>query len=574
MVRLILILLQTINSLFCLAPVSSQNVFKADNYPKGYFRNPLGIPIQLAANFGELRPNHFHMGLDIRTNQRENLPVYAAAEGYISKIKIEKSGFGRAIYINHPNGYTTLYAHLNDFYPALNNYVISKQYDDESWEQEFELEPDQLPVTKGQFIANSGNTGGSAGPHLHFEIRDTKTGNNLNPWLFGFGLPDVISPYIYRLYYYDRRYSTYQTKPFPVAITGGNGRYSTAANVVVLNSPYVSFGIAAEDKNIASSFRFGIYEASVSVDDTLRSAFTLNDISYNDTRYINGSIDYKTRASGGGYIQHLSQLPGNLSSIFSGTGNGVIQVKDTLVHNAEILVKDVKGNTSALKFRFRWDPARTEDLMFAMNAIPMTPQRTNEFKTDDLEVYFSPTAFYDTVPFTHSSQPTTDGRVVSAVHSLHNYTIPVHDSFRVRIRPTVPLDEAQKDKVVMQLVSNRKTEAVKGFWENDFHEAKFRDLGVVKLTLDTIPPKVVLSGWVNGSSVSGRKLITIAAKDNISDIKSFNAYCDGKWLLFSNKTDFYIHTFDNRTGPGWHELRVVVEDMAGNITEKNFSFTR
>jgi murein DD-endopeptidase MepM/ murein hydrolase activator NlpD len=174
-------------------------------YPKGYFRNPLAIPIQLAANFGELRTNHFHMGLDIRTNQRENLPVYASAEGYISKIKIEKSGFGRAIYINHPNGYTTVYAHLNDFFPALNEYVIAKQYKDEKWEQDFELPAGQFPVSKGQFIAYSGNTGGSQGPHLHFEIRDTETGSNYNPWLFGLGLPDYIQPYIYRLYYYDRK---------------------------------------------------------------------------------------------------------------------------------------------------------------------------------------------------------------------------------------------------------------------------------------------------------------------------------------------------------------------------------
>ncbi len=205
------------------SPVVNRAVHVVKDYPKGYFRNPLNIPIQLAANFGELRNNHFHMGFDIRTNQRENLPVFAAADGYVSKIKIERFGFGRAIYITHPNGYTTLYAHLNKFFTGLEDFVTEQQYTEEKWEQEIELSPTQFAVKKGQLIAYSGNTGGSQGPHLHFEIRDTETGNNLNPWLFDMGLTDNIKPFIYRLYYYDRRYSTYSSGPNAIAIKGGNG---------------------------------------------------------------------------------------------------------------------------------------------------------------------------------------------------------------------------------------------------------------------------------------------------------------------------------------------------------------
>ena len=130
----------------------------------------MNIPIQLVSNFGELRTDHFHMGLDIRTQSRENLPVFAAADGYVSRIKIEKYGYGKAIYITHPNGYTTLYGHLNSFYNVLENYLESKQYKEKKWEQDFDLPANMFHVTKGQFIANSGNTGGSQGPHLHFEI--------------------------------------------------------------------------------------------------------------------------------------------------------------------------------------------------------------------------------------------------------------------------------------------------------------------------------------------------------------------------------------------------------------------
>src|ERR1043165_8542661 len=165
-------------------------ILSAQSYPKYYFRNPLGIPMQLTGNFGELRSNHWHMGLDIRTNEKENQPVYAAAEGYIAKVRIEPFGFGRSIFINHPNGLTTVYGHLNDFFPELEQYVTEQQYKLESWAVELEFHENKFKVFKSQLIAYSGNTGSSRGPHLHFEIRDTKTSKCLNPLLFGFPVND------------------------------------------------------------------------------------------------------------------------------------------------------------------------------------------------------------------------------------------------------------------------------------------------------------------------------------------------------------------------------------------------
>ena len=185
----------------------------AQTYPQNYFRNPLNIPMELVANMGEIRSNHWHMGLDIRTQRRENLPVHAAADGYIARVLVEPGGFGQAIYINHPNGLTTLYAHLNSFFPALAQYVKQQQYARESWKVNLHLPPDLFPVKKGQLIALSGNTGGSQGPHVHFEIRDTQTEKCLNPLLFNFPVADAVAPSILRLALYDRNKSTYSQTP-------------------------------------------------------------------------------------------------------------------------------------------------------------------------------------------------------------------------------------------------------------------------------------------------------------------------------------------------------------------------
>lgn len=545
-----------------------------ENYPQGAFRNPMGIPMQLVANFGELRPNHYHMGLDIRTMQRENLPVYAAADGYVRKIKIEKSGFGNALYIEHFNGYTTLYAHLNTFYPELAAYIKQQQYHTQKWEQEIEIDPELFPIKQGQFIALSGNTGGSQGPHLHFEIRDTETGNNLNPLLFGFGLPDRTPPSIYRMYYYDRRYSTYQTTPLPIPIKGGGGSYSTLAGIVNLKSPTISFGISADDMITGMHGHVGIYKTELWIDDHLKSGFSLDDISYNETRYLNASIDYKTKMNNGGFIQHIGRLPGNKGNYFTGPTDGLINIIDSNIHRAKIVVKDVSGNTSAISFNFRYDAASAREITFPTKGIAMPQGKENIFETEDCKVMFSPNALYDLIPFVHKSEPANDARALSALHHIADYKYPVHDSFTVQIKPTVAIPENKKDRIVMHLQSNKRVEVEKGVWIDGKVQAKFKYLGDFKLLLDTIAPSISLLGWVNGGSVKGKRAIAFVAKDNIEDVKTINAYLDGQWVLFGYNKGAYFHTFDERTSAGRHELKVMATDEAGNTAERIFSFVR
>src|SRR5664279_528463 len=293
----------------------SGQFFQNPSYPRNDFRNPLGVPIKLAANFGELRANHYHMGLDIRTEHRENLPVYAAADGYIYRIKIEPFGFGQAIYILHPEGYLTLYAHLNAFYPALAAWVKQKQYEKERWDLTLDPPAGLFNVKKGQQIANSGNMGGSQGPHLHFEIRTFPNDVNLNPLLFGLPVKDDTPPVIRSLSVYDRNRSFYEQQPLFITVKGKSARYTLMAPELVCNTPNPEFRIVGFNTQTGSDNPNGIYEGVIYDNGVAASGFQMNRISYNETLGINAHIDYPTHAHGGPYYQLLFRMPGYNHSI-------------------------------------------------------------------------------------------------------------------------------------------------------------------------------------------------------------------------------------------------------------------
>ncbi len=315
--------------------VAQPTLFTPAAYPQDYFRNPLDVPISLAANFGELRPDHYHMGLDIRTQHKENLSVYAAAEGYVVRVEIEPAGFGQAIYIRHPNGYTTVYGHLNRFFPALEAYVHEQQYRQQSWQVDLAIPPGLFLVKKGEFIAYSGSTGGSEGPHLHFEIRLTAGDINLNPLLFGLPVPDRTPPAILRLAWYDRNQGIYEQSPqiFPVrkmavppASPGVTAAWAISPALLLVPTTRISFAISAFDAQSGSNNPNGIYQAALYEDDRPIIGFEMNNISYDNTRNINAHVDYKTRKTGGPFLQQLSFLPGYpFPSIYriAGTSGGV-----------------------------------------------------------------------------------------------------------------------------------------------------------------------------------------------------------------------------------------------------------
>jgi len=553
--------------------------------------------LQLAANFGELRPDHFHMGLDIRTKGREDLPVYAVEDGYVSHISVGQYGMGRALYIIHPDGYTTVYGHLNSFADEMEKFVHQQQYASQSWEQELSPSPDRFPVRQGQFIAYSGNTGASQAPHLHFEVRDTRTGRNLNPLLTGIRIRDELPPVINGLYWYDRRYSTYQVRARKVAITGRDGRYQATGGILKLNSPFVSLGISTADKSDNKSRLSGIFHAAVWLDGKLIYAFSLRNLSYSDSHYLNACIDYSKWIRSGMLIQHLSILPGNHIPIFDSTGtDGVIHLTDNRTHAIRIKVSDVYGNASTLdlpvilntpvtpdKIPSNDAPAHLDSSCAISGNAPLPPEnvhmllpgRENNVAGPDVQVQFSRLAFYDKVPLMLLDERPAVANGASARIRLHDATVPVHDRYRVRVRTILRKGNPLRSKVIMQLLCGDSQRISKGTWQGDWMEGGFDRLGTIQLLIDTIPPAVELSGWNDGQIfVSDTRTLAIQCNDNLGVIASFRAELDGHWLLFARKGNNFTYIFDEYCPAGRHRLTVTVKDVAGNVARKSFNLVK
>ncbi len=541
------------------------------NYPQNYFRHPLNIPMQLVGNFGEIRTNHWHMGLDIRTQQRVNVPVYAAAEGFISRILVEPGGFGQAIYIDHPNGFTTLYAHMNAFFPALKAYVEKQQYEKESWPINLSLPPELFPVKKGTYIGLSGSTGGSQGPHVHFEIRDTKTENVLNPLLFKFPIPDGVPPSISRLAMYNRNKSTYEQNPQLLTLKRSGSTYTITENAVRVGSDKISFAIGATDRFSGMNNPNGIYSARILVDGKPVSEFIHDDISYPDSRYINAQLDLPYKLKGRGNLQHISPLPGGHEipyNVFN--GDGIIYLNDNQPHRVVIEVRDANLNLSRIQFDVQYDER------LAKNYLPspeekLIPNHVNIFEKENFELFTTELTIYDTITINFKESSNGAEGSVSSLFSFLNHTIPSHDHVTVRIKPNQDITEELKDRIVIKNIAGSRTYLQKATWQNGWLSAKFRQFGTYQAFIDNDPPTVNSVP----ADLSKSKRIVFTPKDNFNVIKSFRAELNGKWLCFTNdKGRTWIYTFDENFPKGEHDLKLTIEDEAGNVMVRSWKVKR
>lgn len=548
------------------------SVFSQVNYPKDYFRPPLDIPMQLSGNFGELRPNHFHAGFDLKTQQKEGLEVHAVADGYISRIKISTFGNGKTIYITHSNGYTSVYGHLQRATDSIEDFIKKEQYKEQSFEIERYLKPGELVVKKGQIIALSGNTGASEGPHLHFEFRDNITENIINPMLFGFDkfMKDTKKPIVFNIYAYpigEESIVNQSKRPLLLnLVLQKDGTY--LADKVVANGK-VGFGINTFDYDDVSFNKNGVYKVQSFCNGTPVFGYQFDTYSFDEMRYVNALIDYSMYKKTQQRVQKIfMNMPYNLSFIKSDATNGVLVTQPNLTSQYRIEVSDFYGNRTQVTI-----PIVNDNLPVIIAKEPVSKYRVrakneSNFSKENMSVFFPVNTFYEDFNLNFD--------VKNDTLFLHTDIVPAHTNFTIEIEDH-KFNETQKDKLFIGSLGSSKIGYNYTFRKGDVFSTKVKTLGKYALVLDVIPPKISIAKPIEGKWLTHNKYIQFTIADDLSGIKSYNGYLNGKWILFEydNKTKKITHNFsDGIVAEGANELKIIVVDNCGNSTIFETQFFR
>jgi len=543
-----------------LALIICNSILAQTQYPKDYFRPPLDIPMQLSGNFGELRPNHFHAGFDLKTNQREGLSVHAIADGYVSRIKISTFGNGKCIYITHPNGYTSVYGHLQTPVGPILEYVKNTHYKEKAYEIEMFLKPDELPVTKGEIIGLSGNTGSSEGPHLHFEIRDSKTEFVINPIFFGFdqNIKDSKKPTLSGLYVYPLDNSTVNQSKQPLLVNMTLQKDGTYLASKVKTNGKIGFGINAVDTDDVSFNKNGVFNVSTFVNGNPNYNYQFNTYSFDEMRYINAFIDYQRYKKYGQRVQKLfMKTPFALSIIHTDELRGMITAEPNLESNYRIEISDYFGNLNSVTVPIEYDAATP-----LIESEPVTGKyfvrynKDTNFEKDNMSVFFPAGTFYEDFNMNFDVR---NNKIY-----IHDDTVPVHSNFTITIKDSL-YPASLREKVYI----GKGTSYNGTLRKDNVFTAKAKVLGQYGLVLDTIAPVIKIAKPVEGKWISDQKKIEFTIGDSLSGIKSYNGYLNGTWVLFEyeNKTRKITHTFDSQyLAEGENFLKIEVVDNVGNTT--------
>ncbi len=553
----------------------AQGIIQSREYPKNFFRYPLDLPPSLAGGFGELRPAHFHAGLDFRTNQQSGYPVHAAADGYISRLRVQFGGGGNIVYITHPNGYTTVYMHNERFSPQIAKTVRDYQYQHQLFEVDFTLPPGQIQVCKDDVIAISGRSGAVEGPHLHFETRDTKTEETINPQLFGVTIPDRVPPVIraVAIYQLDGKPFSEKTQHQFLAVTGAAGKYHLAKPRLIELSGDIGFGIAANDRNSASANPNGVYSIELKLDGKNVYTFAIERFAFDQTHAINSYIDYPTLLTANRFIQKCFILPGSKISLYPQSVNrGIINFDDEGLHEVEYVVKDVAGNTSTLMLKIRSKHPEHPIAPFKPQGTLFHYNKLNEFSNDKVKVTIMPGNLYDDVDFIYSASSEKLPGAYSVVHRIHNRFTPIHDYYDLWIKPDIDLGKYADKAVIVSTTGACDS----SYYENGYIRAKSHAFGDYYIKLDTIAPYIVPLNIHNGANMEKARGVFLRIGDKLSGVKTYNGKIDGKWVLmeWDFKTKVLSYTFDGNLLPGKHVFELTVGDYKNNNAQFTADFYR
>lgn len=543
----------------------SASFYAQNEYPKDFFQSPLEIRLNLSGSFGELRSNHFHTGLDFKTSQKEGLNVLASADGYISRIKISSYGYGKAIYVTHPNGYTTVYGHLQKGSGKIQDYIIKSHYKEKAFEIELFLKPDELVVRQGEIIALSGNTGGSGGPHLHFEIRDTKSEKAINPLLFGFDalIKDTREPIVSTLMAYPIGENAVVNKSQePLAINfvkQADGAY--VADKILVNGA-VGFGINAYDMFDFNYNKNGTYQVQSFLNGKQSFNYEFDTFAFDESRYINALLDYPRFKKTGVRIQRLFMTnPYALSIIKADKNNGIVVVKPNISNIYRIEVRDYNNNKVVINIPIQYSPVAAD----TPSKVEKTPyflkaNNDNMYKKDNISVFVEEGTFYEDfyVKFDVKEDTLT----------FHDGSVAAHKNFKVSIDNNSLSEEVKKKTFIASLDGKSKRFNYTKFKDSTF-TTYTKNMGKFFLTQDTTAPKVKAVNISEGKWLSAQKSIDFSISDDLSGIASYNGYINGNWILFDYdyKKARITYDFDGQfLQDGRNEFKLEVTDNVGNST--------
>lgn len=523
------------------------------------YPNPVKIPVYLSATFAEIRTNAFHAGVDIRTQGVEGKEVFAVADGYVSRIGVSPFGYGKVLYITHDDGFTSVYAHLSKFNKKIGEFVKMKQYENKSFSQNILLEEDVFPVKRGDFLGFTGNSGGSGGPHLHYEIRYTDTQEPVNPLFFGLKIKDNIKPCIKGLAIYPLENSIVNgsTSPF-YTYSLDNPSFEVGGDI--------AFGINVFDQADGSNNKNGPYSIELFADDNLIFCITSYKYSYSETRYVNSLIDYSCFINNKERFIRTEIDELNKLSVYN-VKKGIVTVNKGDTLNMKYVVKDYNDNVSILPFTLigAESPEIEQNNILSNSSYNIFDGKSCDIKLNGFETHIPKNVFYRDVTLSVSKIDTIQNIFSDYAYRLGSDEIPLHKKIKIRMKTA---EEFVDDTLlyVAAIDKNGKLSYLGNKYNDDFIEAQTNVLGTYLIAKDDIKPTIKPLNFKSGGTITENWSLRLEIEDKESGIDKYEMLVNGEWVLaeYDAKNNLLIYQIDNHIKKGHNTLEVIVTDMLGN----------
>jgi len=508
------------------------------------FIYPLVRDIVVTGNYGEIRPNHFHAGLDFSTDPAINLPINSIGDGYVSRIKISSVGYGRVLYITHPNGYVSVYAHQKKYATKIDNYISAKQKELKKNEIEIMLKPNELVVKKGEVIGYTGNSGSSTGPHLHFEIREEKSEIPINPLLV-YDIADNVKPELTHLAIYSTTDTNNIRRILTIPVSKVGDKFSLPKYTQVISENTFAIGFSGFDRANATDNKNNIYEAKILLDDQLIYHHQLNNISFDNGRYVN---IFSEKENGTKFQKCFTPTCFDIGIYKNVTDNGKIVLKDTLPHKINLYINDEKGNKSNLTFY-----VKTKNLSgYNSNTIRCNVFCNKEasIKKDDVEVIIKPGTLAN-----NKSVAVYINKVGKVVIGNKDDILLKAFTFSIKIPKVI---SGKEDKIILMNGDN----CLLAKYNNGWLTAESKSFGVFSYGYDSIAPTIIFPKSKNKKD-KATKFISFKVSDYLSGIADYNIYLNNIWQIaeYDAKSNTISCYFDE---PAAGKLKIEVTDKVGN----------